>query len=171
MMYRSHAAMGIASGIMVSSYYNTDVPNTIICIGLGLIGSFIPDMDHRQSYISRRVPILPWLISSIFEHRGFTHSFLLMAMIFYGLMVSHVPAILSIAFITGILSHSVGDMFTVQGVKLLWPIPLRISLLPMRTGSKFETPVAFGLSAIGIGATNMPLVLPLFASLKTMLQV
>ena len=86
------------------------------------LGSLLPDIDHPQSYLGRRLRILSVPIFKIFGHRGITHSFLFMGIIGTATAVwwASNPLFFGGLFI-GILSHLLGDMCTVSGVPLLYP--------------------------------------------------
>ena len=83
-------------------------------------GAIFPDIDEPQSYIGRRIPILPRIIKSIFGHRGLTHQFLffLIPIIFIFAFQKDIKNISNELFIfligtsLGILFHQIGDMLS-----------------------------------------------------------
>lgn len=111
MRYRSHAIGGLALGVATTSIlYQSNVftaPSNIVLslMGGALVGSLIPDIDHPNSYISKRFVVLSWItnlflwlikgitslllfisfwlkenqkqeILKMFEHRGIFHTLL-----------------------------------------------------------------------------------------------
>src|SRR5450830_40275 len=41
---------------------------------LGILGGLLPDIDHPNSYVGKRIPIVPNFLNAISGHRGVTHS-------------------------------------------------------------------------------------------------
>lgn len=111
MRYRSHAIGGLALGVATTSIlYQSNIflaPSNIVLslMGGALVGSLIPDIDHPNSYISKRFVVLSWItnlflwlikgitslllfisfwlkenqkqeILKMFEHRGIFHTLL-----------------------------------------------------------------------------------------------
>ena len=108
-------------------------------VGLPLasFGSLIPDIDHPESKLGRRVYPLSSLLFQFAGHRGFFHS-----LVFWGMMTfafylansylgqGYLPEAWLLISI-GHLSHLLGDMFFGRhGVQLLWPIRRRIRIVP-----------------------------------------
>lgn len=111
---------------------------------IAAVGGLLPDIDHPESVIGRRVKILSHPLSAIFGHRGMTHS--LLAVIGIGavlvFMTSHsqysqfnwMIAPLCI----GYLSHILGDALTPSGVPLFYPKKKTYSLNLFKTRSTAE---------------------------------
>lgn len=114
-----------------------------------LFGAWLPDIDHPQSSVGRRFWPLSWLISKIFGHRGITHSAIGASLVLYGayyLLNGHFVVWLGLAL--GYVSHLIGDMLTVSGCPLFWPlrIPVRFPV-HVRTGTLGEIAILL-LSAV-----------------------
>lgn len=101
-----------------------------------LIGALLPDIDHPQATMSRKLLInrgagplgVLGYIGGIFRavlggHRGFTHTLIcaLLPCVLYPLIPPFYAYVLT-AFIVGYFSHLLADMLTEQGIPLLWPI-------------------------------------------------
>ena len=117
----------------------------IVCFQSANLGSLLPDLDTKKSYISKKWPYLSKFISKRCKHRGFTHSllFLVLLDIFLKFIVSiGENNIILICFAYGILlgylSHIVLDLFTYEGVDLLFPLGFNIKLSRIKTSSKLE---------------------------------
>ena len=90
MMFKSHLA--IAAGgyfVALSSLSNHfEYVTTPMLMGglLTLIGCIFPDIDHKNSFIGKRLRFISVPISFVFGHRGITHSLvpLVFLIIFYG---------------------------------------------------------------------------------------
>ncbi len=119
------------------------------------IGSLLPDLDHSRSFISKRVPFIPYLLSLFTHHRGFTHS--MQGIVFIGMFLTilvlakYLPRFLAIGFFVGYVLHIVGDAMTLAGIKNfcckkgLYLLP---KFLRFKTGSKIERFYFFLFSAI-----------------------
>lgn len=117
----------------------------IIYTYFAYIGSLIPDIDIRGSYASKIFPKIYKLFGSKFRHRSFTHSILFLYLLCYlsNIILKYTDN--NIVFISsfsgliiGCFSHIVLDLFTKEGVELLYPIDINFSLLPIKTNSKTE---------------------------------
>lgn len=157
MKYKTHlvgglllgtATVGVASGLAGGGEVASP---ELIYMGGAVIGSLFPDIDHKGSYIGRRMKITSGIISSLFKHRGATHSPIIMggfvsllyllSRAFFPLDI--IPILLS-GFFVGIISHILLDMITKGGVPLLYPlIDKKINLTNMKTGSSGENFVLF----------------------------
>ena len=129
-------------------------------LGLALMGSLLPDIDHPQSWAGRKFRVISVPLSAMLGHRGITHSLLaiLLGSMTLGAMgLNHISAPL----IVGYLSHLLADGLTPSGVPLLWPNRRRFSLPLCKTGSAMEMLVvgllaALGGWALGVDLTKLP---------------
>ncbi|VVB76468.1 LexA-binding, inner membrane-associated putative hydrolase [Candidatus Tiddalikarchaeum anstoanum] len=108
-----------------------------IPLDFGLVlGSTLPDIDYPYSFIGQLFsPISQW-ISKKFGHRGLTHSF-------YWSLLLGVIAYFDRKYLTlfiGYTSHILLDLFTNQGVKLIYPYNASFVIFdgPVETGSKTD---------------------------------
>ena len=109
-------------------------------------GATFPDIDEPHSYIGRKMPIFSHILSLFVEHRGITHTVLLISL--YYIIVNFyatnlIYKIIGIGFIVGNVGHVIGDMTTRSGVAIFYPIyNENIGLLPKEfryyTGSMVE---------------------------------
>lgn len=109
------------------------------------LGSMLPDLDTRKSYISKKWPHLSKFISKRCKHRGFTHSllFLLILSEFFKLIVligekNIILICFSYGIFCGYASHIMLDMFTYEGVDLFFPLGFNFKLSRLKTSSKGE---------------------------------
>lgn len=109
------------------------------------LGSLVPDIDMKGSYISKKFLLVHKIFGKKLRHRGFTHSFLFMGILTYFAELTLTYTDNNIVFIclfsgliTGTLSHICLDLFTKEGVELLYPISVNFSVLPIKTSSKLE---------------------------------
>jgi inner membrane protein len=130
----------------------------LIAILANQIGGIAPDIDQPTAPFWRNLPI-GGPIGRAFDkllggHRFLTHS--LLGVILFGLLTHWLLQLLHpimptidsqvvwIAFMIGLISHLVMDMFTKEGVPWLLPVPIKFGLPPFRqlritTGKASET--------------------------------
>lgn len=117
----------------------------IIYIFFAYFGSLTPDIDMRGSCISKTFPRIYKIFGCRFRHRSFTHSLIFLYSLCYlsSIILKHTDN--NIVFISsfsgliiGCFSHMVLDLFTKEGVELLYPININFSLVPIKTNSKTE---------------------------------
>lgn len=95
-----------------------------------VLGSLLPDIDHPQSYLGRRLTPLSVPIFKLFGHRGITHSFLSLSILGIILTKSrYVNTYLSGGVLLGYLSHLIADMFTPTGIPLFYPMKKKFSFV------------------------------------------
>lgn len=106
------------------------------------IGALFPDIDLKSSYISKRYPLISKFLGKKFKHRGFTHSLLCLIVLYivyiFFIYISNwnvVIEILCYGFWFGYASHIFLDLFTHQGVELLFPLKININFLNLKTNS------------------------------------
>jgi membrane-bound metal-dependent hydrolase YbcI (DUF457 family) len=92
---------------------------------VGLIGCLLafslPDIDHENSKISRKLPIISWFTTLMCKHRGITHSIVGLSIPF--MIAVYLPFGMELAYgiVIGYVSHLFGDMCTPRGIPLFWP--------------------------------------------------
>ena len=103
--------------------------------------ALLPDLDVKNSTLSRNFPFLSWFA----KHRGMLHSFLAAVVGYF--LISLFSEALGIAFFLGYCSHLMLDMITVQGVVLLAPFSRKRFRGFLKTGS-FEERMLFLLVCV-----------------------
>ncbi len=121
------------------------------------LGSLLPDLDTRKSYMSKKWPYLSKFISKRCKHRGFTHSLLFLIVLskFLKLIVvigenNIILICMSCGVFIGYLSHIVLDAFTYEGIDLFFPLGFNLKLSRLKTSSKGEKQVYKILKFISI---------------------
>lgn len=117
----------------------------IIAFSANMIGALAPDIDQPTAHLYRRMrggQIFSRLISPLFGgHRYISHS--IIGVIIFGYITSEILKIASSflvvnqqvvwwAFMIGFVSHLIMDMFTEEGIPLLFPIPIKFGFPPFR---------------------------------------
>ena len=159
---KTHLAAGVTFGLVTLFFRNVD---PIIFMAGSLIGSQVPDLDHKKSTVSAYVPLIDDVIvnsskavrkfkikklKGIFSHRGFTHS--LIPVIALGVFNSMFKLDILLGLLIGYISHLFMDMLTKDGIPLFLPLSLKkFNLLRIKTGGKLEGFVWLMLWLINFG--------------------
>jgi inner membrane protein len=118
----------------------------IVAVIANLIGGITPDIDQPTAPFWRNLPIGNMFGRTFGKltggHRFLTHSIAGAALIGFGvhwLLIFFSPVMGQIdtgyvwwAYMIGLVSHLIMDMFTKEGVPLLIPIPIKIGIPPLR---------------------------------------
>lgn len=161
-------ALGIA--FLVFAPTDITLSTAIIAILANLIGGITPDIDQPTAPLWRNLPVGRYfgkffgLLSG--GHRFLTHSLLGAALIGWlaWLLLNFLHPIMGVvdiqavwvAFMIGVLSHLLFDLFTKEGVPLLLPVPIKFGFPPVRamritTGKFIETFIVFpGLLVVNL---------------------
>lgn len=162
---RTHdlAAITLLGGVVLYSGTEPLTLSTVImALFVNQLGSMVPDIDQPTAPFWRSLPagnIFGKMFSRLAGgHRFITHSFVGVLLIGYGarlLLTFMSPLLGSIdqnavwwAFMIGIASHLIMDLFTKEGVPLLLPLPFKFGLPPNKkirivTGGKLEMWIVF----------------------------
>ncbi|MDN4491952.1 metal-dependent hydrolase [Ureibacillus aquaedulcis] len=136
----AHLMGGLTAGIAASKYIipivsHNGLVDGMVSIGAvicgALLGSLLPDIDHRNSYIGRKLKIASFIISKTLGHRSVVHTPLVI-FAFSALLFSFSNGLtgpvqdLSNSFViglsSGMWSHLLLDMMTKRGIPLLYPL-------------------------------------------------
>jgi inner membrane protein len=132
-----------------------------VALGLAVIGSLAPDIDHPKSTLGQLVKPLSVPIAFVFGHRGVTHSTLAVIACAWVLYEHAGYSRLILPFLIGYISHLGGDLLTPAGLPLLWPLKRRrtFSLPIMKSGGFSEQCVVVllaGWMISGLFGCNWP---------------
>lgn len=138
MLYRSHVLWAGIVAVTVAYHEPTlhQVPDLVLFASGALVGGLLPDVDHPQSKLGRRLPIISHLISLIFKHRGATHS--LAFAILTGALAVWYSKPLALGLVLGHLTHLACDSLTDGGIPIFWPWKKRFGWRIIRTGGLAE---------------------------------
>ncbi len=147
----------------------------IVAVFANLIGGIAPDIDQPTAPFWRNLPIGKYF-GRVFDnftggHRFLTHS--IVGLVIAGFLVRSLlvflgPILGSVdtgyvwwAFMIGMASHIVMDMFTKEGVPLFLPFPFKIGIPPIRklritTGKWVESTLVFpGLILVNLAIYHL----------------
>src|SRR3989344_7075392 len=108
MMFYTHLAFGILSGLMFINSFN----NKILFLIFVAVGSFLPDIDEMDSKIGRKLKPLSWLINILFKHRGIFHSIFPVLLLYISLVYFLKLKLIGLGLIIGYSSHLITDSLT-----------------------------------------------------------
>jgi inner membrane protein len=148
MMARSHVVVGLATWIAAAPMLHIH-PLDTISLGMVIVGSLLPDIDHPKSWVGRRTRPISTVIASTFSHRGITHSAIAVIGLTALLLHAGYRRAAVSAVIVGYLSHLAADMLTPQGLRLAWPLRRTWGIPLCRTDSVME-PVIVTAMAGGV---------------------
>lgn len=156
MNYKTH----INGGILVGLYASIQMQNKLIIptglfIGGALLGSLLPDIDHRNSYIGKKVKTASKAINKLAGHRKLFHAplaYLLLYSVALGMVKDNLIHIGIKGLFLGILSHLILDSFTQGGLPWFYPLSKKkFSLGNIKTNSKLEDIFCGILICLNIG--------------------
>jgi inner membrane protein len=150
---KTHAISGASVGLVTAiATFDT----TLIAAGTiaaGIIGGLIPDIDHRNSTIGKKMKITSWITNKIFGHRGITHTpflwIILSSLLILGTLYLNLDEYLPIVygFIIGYGSHLFLDWITKGGIPLLFPFKRKkYNLTPFKSSGWLD--VTFMILAV-----------------------
>lgn len=129
MLFWTHLIVGIFGILLFISRYE----NWLGFLVFGIIGSVFLDIDSHNSKLGKK--FLSRVSVSFTKHRGFIHSFLFVFLIY--LILYYLFGSISTGFLIGGIIHLILDSFTIQGVKLFFPLKYRFRSF-VRSGGFFE---------------------------------
>jgi len=146
-------AAGLCTGLALSAACSAPPLTAVAITSEALVGSLFPDIDHKDSFISRKLKPVGWIARLFFGHRTFFHSLVVYAAFFASLWVwKPTAAMIFLPSLAGIASHIFLDALNPRGVPLLFKP--RIHLANIYTGSKKEDCLRFFLCVSGVGLSG-----------------
>lgn len=132
MTYKTHVALALLPAVAVESYFNyLSFEVELIIYMFTSIGALAPDLDEEGSYLSKKIPIVPFILSLFgVVHRGITHRLIfVLGILIVGFILNGIYAfegltkLAIVSFAYGYLMHLMGDMLTKGGInKFFYPL-------------------------------------------------
>jgi len=144
MMARSHVVLGLAAWVWAAPHLGLP-PLETVSLALATCGALLPDIDHPQSWVGRRLRLISRPLAAMIGHRGLSHSLLAVVGCCVLLRSEGVSRALIAPVIVGYLSHLGADLLTPSGLRLTWPLSRRYAIPLCKTGSPAESVVVAGL--------------------------
>ena len=142
----SHAVLGLAAWAWAAPHLGVPALDPV-ALALAAVGSLLPDLDHPQSWVGRRLRVLSRPLAAVFGHRGATHSLLAVLGTALLLHTHGVSRAVSEPLVVGYLSHLGADLLTPAGLRLAWPLRGSVAVPLCRTGSPAEILVVAAILA------------------------
>ncbi|MBW2973354.1 metal-dependent hydrolase [Candidatus Woesearchaeota archaeon] len=118
MMAHTHLAFGLLFGLLSLSFIHP--ANKYVFLGIAIFSSLLPDLDHPQSKLGRKL-FVSKIFNVFFGHRGFFHAvwipiaaWLILSL---GFGISYGSAVF-----VGYFAHLFSDGLTKAGVNLIHPL-------------------------------------------------
>ena len=151
MMAGSHVVVGMAAWLWAAPHLGL-ASGDPVALALATAGSLLPDIDHPQSWVGRRIRVISRPLAAVIGHRGFTHSILAVAACVLLLRRHGLSRTIVDPLVVGYLSHLVADLLTSSGLRLAWPLQRRFAIPLCDTGSLREQLIVAGV-VVWVGAT------------------
>lgn len=161
MLQKTHSLAGLLAAEVAVLYTQTPLVSweSAAALTIGCLVGPLADMDKKGSTMAKLLLPVSFLLHSLHvKHRTLTHS--LLFLLLFAVTLKSLPDLYYWTFLFAYASHPLIDLFNAQGVALLWPLNMRIRLLPkslaVDTGSSTETIFRW---AIVLFAVAIPVVL------------
>lgn len=153
MLKNTHTAAGMCAGFALAAVYTAPPLTAAAIVVEATIGSLLPDIDHKDSFISKKLRPVGWAARIFFGHRSFFHSVFVYAAVFAALWFWRQPLAVSLLpLFAGIASHLFLDALNPAGIPLLFK--RRVHLARIYTGSGAENFLRFLLCVAEIGLSG-----------------
>jgi inner membrane protein len=129
MLFKTHLMFGIFAILLMISFVN----NKIVFVIVAFIATIIPDIDHSDSKIGRKLIFRPFQF--FVKHRGMTHSFTIALLV--SILIAMFFPVASFGFFLGYSVHLFCDSFTREGIEPFWPFDHKTKGY-LTTGEKYE---------------------------------
>lgn len=174
MKYPAHVVGGLTFGVLANYYVLQELPLieqssnqlllTMSFLSGSVLGSLMPDIDHPNSFVGKRLKPVSYLVSLTAGHRGATHSPFVIVFIaaLLSLLVQWFTKdiqqafllVLVAGFTVGAFSHIFLDSLTKGGVPLFYPLSSKhFRLANFKTGGMGETFIVILMIGFLIGIT------------------
>jgi len=141
MLGKTHFAAGIAVGAAVCLTQQLSPIRGIVCMAGSGLGSLLPDIDHRNSTISKAAKPVGAVVNAVVGHRTIFHDpiFYILAGLLCRFMKPEWMAYI-IPILIGVGSHLFLDALNPAGIPICTLLHgPRIHLAKIRTGGKLDT--------------------------------
>jgi inner membrane protein len=130
----NHIAGGLLFTGIFASFWNINIFSDAGLLGLTVLGSVLPDIDHTKSPIGKLFWPLSRYLDTRYGHRTITHSLLFLVFISlfsYAIQRLFCPSYpIGLIFFFSAFSHLVLDMVTISGVPLFYPFVKNPCVIP-----------------------------------------
>lgn len=139
----NHIAGGLLFTGIFASFWNINIFSDAGLIGLTVLGSVLPDIDHTKSPIGKVFWPLSRYLDTRYGHRTITHSLLfLLGLTLFSYLIQRLACpsypITLILFFSA-FSHLILDMITIAGIPLFYPFVKNPCVIPGNPNFRLES--------------------------------
>ena len=118
MQFKTHVAFAFLISLFLIDFLK--IKNQILFVIIVIFFSALPDLDKYNSKISKKLKPISFIIGLLSKHRGFFHSIFIPLLL--SLILFSINKTISLAVLTGYISHLILDTLTIKGTTPLSPI-------------------------------------------------
>ncbi|MBI2141362.1 metal-dependent hydrolase [Candidatus Woesearchaeota archaeon] len=139
MMFLTHLAGGIFAAVYFGNFLGISYSSNekIITIVVAAVFALLPDIDMVKSKLGRKLQPFSNVLAVLFRHRGFLHSFIFAALVYFAMLYLF-STVIAAAAVLGYSSHLLLDMATKEGIMPLSPLSKMKIRGFVRTGGILE---------------------------------
>ncbi len=150
MIFLTHILGGVLAVVYFGRFFGisgSSGSEKIVAIAVSMLFSILPDIDMVKSKAGKHLQPFSNVLSFVFRHRGFLHSFIFAAIVYFGIRYLLSPEIAAAAAI-GYSSHLALDALTKEGIMPLSPLSkLRLRGF-IKTGGFLEKAIFAAISVL-----------------------
>ena len=118
----THSAFGLLLASVIFSFFSQPLFKTPMGMGLVILGSLLPDIDHPGSSVGRVLFFISKPVERRWGHRTVTHSLLALASVAVATVILFFySSLYYFSLLIGYLSHLLIDASNKSGTPLFWP--------------------------------------------------
>ncbi|MBI2175835.1 metal-dependent hydrolase [Candidatus Woesearchaeota archaeon] len=146
MIFFTHLLGGVLAVAYFGSFFGIGGSGSvkIVAIAVAALFSILPDIDMVKSKAGKHLQPFSTVLSLVFRHRGFLHSFIFAAIVYLGIRYLLSPAIAAAAAI-GYSSHLILDSLTKEGIMPFSPLSKFRQKGFVKTGGILEKALAMAI--------------------------
>lgn len=135
----THLAFALAVASSIEVFHHKNI--TTLPVAVAGISALLPDIDHPESLLGRKIKPISWLVNKLFGHRTITHSLDFAVGLCLVVLLSSNFAYWAWMFALGYLSHLLLDSLTFSGIKLSMFRQKTIGFRIVKTGGIVDTAI------------------------------
>ena len=118
MLIKTHIVLNLFSVLLLFDL----IPQPALFLPFFILGTIFPDIDNKFSKIGRYKVFR--ILQLFFKHRGVIHSFTFLFLL--ALPLLWIKSNILVGFCFGYVLHLILDCFTLNGVRILYPLKIKI---------------------------------------------
>jgi inner membrane protein len=134
----NHITGGTVFTGIFASFWNINIFSNPLYLGLTILFSVLPDIDHTKSPIGKIFYPIAKYLDIHFGHRTITHSILVYSILWL-ILGKFTNFEITLIFVFSYFSHLLFDMLTVSGVPLLYPFFRNKCVIPGNHNARLKS--------------------------------